>query len=152
MQLRKDSGDSSERRVGGAEDAEARRLLERYRVVAVVGLSKDPGKPSHAVAGYLQAHGYRVLPVNPTITGEVLGEPVYPSLRDIPVPVELVDIFRPPPAVPAIVEDAIAIGAKAIWMQTGIVHQAAAKQARRAGLAVVMDACMMQAHRRFSGA
>lgn len=122
-------------------------LLERHKTIAVVGLSNDPAKPSHAVPRYLKERGYTVIPVNPAAQGELLGARVYASLRDIPTPVDIVEIFRPSQDVPAIVEDAIAIGAKAIWMQQGIVHDAAAQRARAAGLAVVMDQCMMTVHR-----
>ena len=128
-------------------DEEAWTLLQHVKTIAVVGLSKDPAKPSHAVAAYLQGHGYRVIPVNPTAQGELLGERVYASLKDIPQPVDAVDIFRPPQDVPAIVDEAVAIKAKAVWMQEGIVHNAAATRATQAGLHVVMDRCMMKVHR-----
>jgi predicted CoA-binding protein len=98
------------------------------------------------VAAYLQKAGYRIIPVNPNLTS-VLGETAYPHLRAVPVPVDVVDIFRRPEAVPEIVEDAIAIGARAVWMQDGIVHNAAADRARQAGLVVVMNKCMMREHR-----
>ena len=127
-------------------DEEVAALLARAKTIAVVGLSKDPSKPSHRVPQYLQSQGYRIIPVNPTAQGELLGERVYASLRDVPGPVDIVDIFRLPQDVPPIVEDAIAIKAKAVWMQEGIVHNAAADRARRAGLAVVMDRCMLKVH------
>ena len=127
-------------------DAEAQALLARAKTIAVVGLSKDPAKPSHRVPAYLQAQGYRIIPVNPTAQGELLGERVYASLREVPVPIDIVDIFRLPQDVPPIVEDAITIKAKAIWMQEGIVNDAAAARARQAGLAVVMDRCMLKVH------
>jgi predicted CoA-binding protein len=118
----------------------------------VVGCSTNPDKPSHFVPKYLQQHGYRVLPVNPTAAGQhLLDEKVYGSLNEIPMEVEIVDIFRPPKDVPPIVEAAIAIGAKAIWMQEGIVNNEAAARAKAAGLAVVMDKCMMKVHRAMGG-
>lgn len=125
-------------------------ILRNYRTVAVVGLSSRPDRPSHEVAAYLKEHGYRIIPVNPR-EGEVLGERAYPDLCSIPEPVEVVDIFRRPRQVPRVVAEAIRIGAKAVWMQKGIVHEAAARRARRAGLAVVMDRCMMSEHRRLMG-
>jgi predicted CoA-binding protein len=128
-------------------DAEAGRLLVRAKTIAVVGLSANPDKPSHHVPKYLQEHGYAIIPVNPTAQGEILGKTVYPSLRAVPGPVDIVDVFRPAADVPPIVEDAIAIGAKAIWMQEGIVNNSAADRARSAGLQVVMNKCMMKIHR-----
>ena len=101
---------------------------------------------SYEVAAYLQTHGYRILPVNPNAS-EILGEPCYPDLRSIPGTVDLVDVFRRPGATPPIAEEAVAIGAKAFWLQIGIVHEEAASIARAAGLAVVMDRCTMVEHR-----
>jgi len=112
--------------------------LAGSRTIAIVGLSPNPARPSHGVAEYLQHQRYRIIPVNPTID-EVLGEKSYPDLESIPVPIDMVDIFRRPDQVPAIVEDAIAIGAKYIWMQDGVVNEEAADRARAAGLSVVMD-------------
>lgn len=129
-----------------ATTEEVRRILASARTVAVVGLSDKPERDSHRVAAYLQRAGYRIIPVNPNLTS-VLGEKAYPNLRAIPEPVDVVDIFRKPEAVPEIVEDAIAIGARVVWMQDGIVHNAAADRARQAGLAVVMNKCMMREHR-----
>jgi predicted CoA-binding protein len=126
------------------------RILERYQHIAMVGLSSNPFRPSHFAAIYLLAEGYDVIPVNPR-EKQVLGRQCYPSLRDIPGPVEVVDIFRDPSAVPAIVEEAIAIGAKVIWMQLGVIHDPAAERARQAGLQVVMDRCMKIEHARFFG-
>lgn len=120
------------------EDIEA--VLNMHRV-AVVGLVSNPSKASFTVGHYLQAHGYEVIPVNPT-EEEVLGEKSYRSLRDLPEPPEVVDIFRRADHTPAIVDDAIAIGAKAVWFQLGIVNEEAARKAREAGLIVVMDRCM----------
>jgi predicted CoA-binding protein len=126
------------------------RILESYRRIAMVGLSSNPFRPSHFAAIYLISEGYDVIPVNPR-EAEVLGRKAYPSLRDIPGPVEVVDIFRESAAVPAIVEDAIAVGAKVVWMQLGVIHEEAAERARRAGLEVVMDRCMKIEHARFFG-
>jgi predicted CoA-binding protein len=120
-------------------------ILKTYRVVAVVGLSSDPGRPSHQVARYLQDHGYRIIPVNPGCQ-EVLGEKCYASLRDIPFPVEVVDIFRNVEAIPAIVDEAITVGAKAVWMQQGLEEPRSAQKARQAGLRVVMNRCMKVEH------
>ena len=129
--------------LSNATSEELRRILRTYKTVAVVGLSDRPDRDSHRVAAYLQQHGYRIVPVNPNVA-TVLGEPAYPGLREVPVPVDVVDIFRKPDAVPEIVEDAIAMGARVIWMQEGIAHNAAADQARAAGLAVVMNKCMLK--------
>ena len=124
-----------------------RSLLAGARVIAVVGLSANPARDSHQVAAYLQQHGYRIIPVNPNIA-EVLGEKAYATLRDVPEPVEIVDVFRQPAAVPGIVADAIAIRARAVWLQEGVVHEAAAATGRAAGLQVVMDRCLLKEHRR----
>ncbi|MGD0611726.1 MAG: CoA-binding protein [Anaerolineales bacterium] len=125
---------------------ELRRILATTRTIAVVGLSDKPDRPSHAVAAYLQQQGYRIIPVNPNLA-EVLGEKAYPSVRDIPEPVDVVDIFRRAEDVPPIVEDAIAKGAKVVWMQLGIINEVAAARADAAGLKVVMDTCIEVAHR-----
>ncbi len=116
----------------------------------MVGLSPDPFRPSHFAAIYLISEGYDVIPVNPR-ESQILGRKCYPSLREIPTPVEIVDIFRNSAAVPGIVEDAIAVGAKVIWMQLGVIHEQAAERARAAGLEVVMDRCMKIEHARFFG-
>ncbi len=126
--------------------AELRQILATVKTIAVVGLSDDLGRPSYGVASYLQGQGYRIIPVNPNLR-EVLGEKAYASLRDIPEPVDVVDIFRRPEHVPAIVEEAIAIGAKVIWMQLGVTHEAAAARAEAAGLTVVRESCMGATHR-----
>ena len=115
-------------------------ILNTYRVFAVVGLSDRPDRPSHSVAAFLKGRGYRIVPVNPNLT-KVLEETCYPSLQAIPFPVEVVDIFRRSELVAPIVEDAIAIGAKAVWMQLGVIDERAAARARAAGLEVVMDRC-----------
>lgn len=120
-------------------------ILTRYRTVAVVGLSPDSGKPSHEVALYLKRAGYRIIPVNPAVA-EVFGERSYPTLAEVPDEVEIVDVFRRSEFVPEIVEQAIAKGAKVVWMQEGVVHEEAARRAREAGLQVVMDRCMLKEH------
>jgi uncharacterized protein len=130
--------------VSSPED-EVRAILSAYRTIAVVGLSPNPDRPSHEVSAYMQEMGYRIIPVNPNAPA-VLGEVAYRSLRDIPQPVEIVDIFRRPEHVPAIVDDAIAIGAKVIWMQLGISDEASAARALAAGLAVVMNRCIATTH------
>ncbi|GAB4204477.1 MAG: CoA-binding protein [Roseiflexaceae bacterium] len=126
------------------------RILRNYRTIAMVGLSANPFRPSHFAAIYMLAEGYNVIPVNPR-EQEILGRRCYPSLRDIPEPVEIVDIFREPKAVPPIVEEAIAIGAKVVWMQLGVINEEAARRANEAGLEVVMDACVKIEHARFFG-
>ena len=120
-------------------------ILETYRTIAVVGLSSRPYRASHGVSRYMQRAGYRIIPVNPLET-EVLGEKAYPSLDDVPESFEIVDIFRRSEFVPDIVEAAIRRKAKVIWMQQGVVHEAAAERARAAGLEVVMDLCILQEH------
>jgi len=127
------------------KDDDVRELLRGARTIAVVGLSTDPAKASYGVSRYMKERGYRIIPVNPGAQ-EILGEKAYPNLTAIPEPVDIVDIFRPPPAVPPIVEEAIRIGAKAVWMQEGISHAEAAQQAEAAGLAVVQDRCIMKEH------
>jgi hypothetical protein len=117
------------------------RILTRYRTVAIVGASPDPERPSYRVADFLKKEGYRIIPVTPK-GGEILGEKVYPNLTSIPEPVEVVDIFRRAEEIPPVVEEAIAIGAKAVWMQEGLINEEAAGKARKAGLLVVMDHCM----------
>jgi len=130
---------------------DVQRLLKQTKTIAVVGLSDKPDRDSYQIAAYLQQQGYRIIPVNPRAT-EVLGEKAYPSLRDVPEPVDVVDIFRRSEDVPPIVADAIAIGAKAVWMQAGIVNEEAAASAEAAGLTVIMDACMRSAHRTLKAA
>ena len=116
-------------------------ILNFSRVVAVVGLSASPDRPSYKVASYLREQGYRIIPVNPT-EKEILGGLCYPNLASIPESVDVVDIFRRSEDVPPIVEEAIKIGAKAVWMQEGVINEKAAARAREAGLMVVMDKCM----------
>lgn len=122
------------------QDPDLKRLFETVRTIAVVGCSPRPERPGHYVAKYLQDLGYRIIPVNPG-QSEILGEKCYASLRDIPEPVDMVDCFRRAEDIPPVVEDAIAIGAKFIWMQLGIVNDEAAKRAMEAGIEVVMDRC-----------
>jgi len=122
-------------------------ILKEGRTVAVVGLSPKPDRPSYVVARYLQAQGYRIIPVNPN-TQEILGEKAYPTLLSIPEKVDIVDIFRRPEDVPPVVEEAIKIGARVVWMQEGIVNEEAALRAREAGLKVVMDRCLKKEHQR----
>ena len=121
------------------------RILEHYKTVAVVGLSPKPERDSHKVAKYLKDQGYKIVPVNPG-QKEILGETCYPNLTAIPFPVEVVDIFRRPDAMPSIVDEAIEVGAKVVWMQLGLVHNQAAEKARRAGLDVVMNKCIKIEH------
>ena len=120
-------------------------ILEKYKTIAVVGLSSQTWRPSYGVSQYMQSVGYRIIPVNPNET-EVLGEKAYPTLDDVPEPFEIVDIFRRPEYVPDIVEAAIRRHARVIWMQQGVVNEEAAERARDAGLEVVMDRCILQDH------
>ena len=123
-------------------DEDIAELLTNARTIAVVGASDRPGRPSYGVMRFLQDHGYRVLPVNPQITGEhVLGEFVWRELAQIGVPIDIVDIFRRPEAAGEAVDQAIFVGAKAVWMQLGVINEAAAERAEAAGLTVVMDRC-----------
>jgi uncharacterized protein len=116
------------------------------RTIAVVGLSEDPNKPSHYVSAYMQQHGYKIYPANPSIT-EVLGEKSYASLADLPVKPDIVDVFRLPKFIPAIVDEMIQLGLPNLWIQQGIIHQEAAARAESAGIRVVMDHCIMVEHR-----
>jgi len=126
-----------------------RAILNRTKTIAVVGASTDLWRPSFGVTDYLRRVGYRVIPVNPMALGQSLhGEPFQASLLDIREPVDLVNVFRRPEAIPDVVEDAIAIGAPAIWLQLGIRHKAAARRAENAGMTVVMDRCISVEHRR----
>jgi predicted CoA-binding protein len=122
-------------------------ILTKYKRIAVVGLSSNPARPSHGVSEYMQSVGYQIIPVNPNET-DVLGEPSYERLQDVPQKIEIVDIFRRPEEVPPVVDAAIAVGAKVVWMQLGVESQAAAKKAQAAGLAVVMDACLLIEHKK----
>ena len=122
-------------------------ILRKYHTIGVVGLSSDETREAYGVSKYMQDAGYRIIPVHPAET-EVLGEQAYPDLASIPEPVEIVDVFRRAEFVPDIVDEAIAAGAKVIWLQSGIVHEEAAAKAREAGLEVVMDRCIRTVHRR----
>ena len=124
-----------------------KRILNSSRVVAVVGLSPKPDRPSYNVAGYLKENGYKIVPVNPKAE-EILREACYPDISSIPEPVDAVDIFRRSEEVPAIVEEAIKIGAKVVWMQEGVINEEASTRAREAGLLVVMDRCMLKEHQK----
>ena len=124
--------------------------LRAARTVAIVGLSKDPLRPSNFIGFYLKRHGYTIVPVNPRET-EILGEKSYPSLKDIPFPVDVVDVFRRPDAVPDIAREAVAIKAKALWLQFGVINPEGARIAEEGGLAVIMDRCMKVEHARHLG-
>jgi predicted CoA-binding protein len=128
------------------DDATAERILRSFRHVAVVGVSDNPARPSYEVASYLRRAGYQITPVNPTIAAwqDLIA---YPDLRAAPGPIEVVDVFRRSELVDPVVDDAIAIGAKAVWMQDGVINHPAAARARAAGLLVVMDRCMLRDHR-----
>jgi len=126
------------------------RSVRGARTVAIVGLSKDPLRPSNFIGFYLRRHGYTIVPVNPR-EQEILGERSYPGLRDIPFPVDIVDVFRRPDAVPDIARDAVAIGAKALWLQFGVISPEGARIAEDGGLDVVMDRCMKVEHARHLG-
>jgi predicted CoA-binding protein len=127
-----------------------REILHNARTVAVVGLSPDPLRPSNFVGFYLKRHGYQVVPVNPKET-EILGEKSYPSLSAIPFPIDVVDVFRRPEAVPGIAREAVQIGAKALWLQFGVISQEGADIAEQGGLQVVMDRCVKVEHARHMG-
>lgn len=117
-------------------------ILRATKTIALVGASNNPQRPSHEVMAFLQARGFRVIPVNPGLAGQsLLGEKVFGALGEIGEPIDMVDIFRRSEAVPPLVDEAMALGVKTVWMQLGVIHQAAAAQARAAGLTVVMDRC-----------
>jgi predicted CoA-binding protein len=122
-------------------------ILKKYKTIAVVGLSPNPARPSFGVTEYMQGAGYRIIPVNPNET-EVLGEKSYARLEDVPGKIEIVDMFRRAAEAPPVVESAIKVGAKVVWMQLGIENAEAAERARAAGLIVVEDACILVEHRR----
>jgi predicted CoA-binding protein len=128
------------------------RLLTAYKIIAMVGLSSDPYRPSHFAAIYMQSHGYDIIPVNPTVAGqEILGQRVYASLAEIPRPVEIVDVFRKPEECVELAKQAVAIGAKALWLQLGIANDEAIRIAREAGLETVQNRCVKIEHARFFG-
>ena len=133
------------------ERSEIRRLLRDARTVAVVGLSADAARPSHGVARYLLEHGYRIIPVNPNCK-QVLGQPCYPDLRSVPVPVDVVDVFRRPAECAAVAREAVAIGARALWLQLGVVDEQARRIGEGGGLTVVMDRCIQVEHARLLAA
>ena len=122
-------------------------ILTRYKRIAVVGLSSNPARPSYGVTEYMQSSGYHIIPVNPNET-DVLGEPSYARLEDVPQKVEIVNVFRRPEEVSPVVDAAIRVGAKVVWMQLGIANEAAARKAQAAGLTVVMDACILVEHKK----
>lgn len=122
-------------------------LLKRAKTIAVVGLSDSPLRPSHGVSAYMQTQGYRIIPVNPTIHG-ALGEKAVATLADVKEKVDIVDIFRRSEFVAEVVDEAIQLGVPAIWMQEGVIHEQAAEKARKAGIFVVMDRCILKEHRR----
>lgn len=127
-----------------------RRVLQNHRTLAVVGLSADWFRPSYFAAKYMQEHGYRIIPVNPKYT-EILGETCYPSLKDIPHPVDIVDVFRKPADTPAIAQESVDIGAKVFWLQLGVINPDAQAIAENAGLTVVVDHCVKIEHARLFG-
>lgn len=127
-------------------DDEIGALLQRSRTIAVVGLSDSPLRPSHGVSAYMQQHGYKIIPVNPGIKG-ALGEKAVASLSDVREKIDIVDVFRRPDAVPEVVDEAIRLKVPAIWMQEGVIHEPSAEKARKAGIFVVMDRCILKEHR-----
>ncbi|HVN76315.1 MAG TPA: CoA-binding protein [Thermoanaerobaculaceae bacterium] len=145
--------ESCEFPLSNASDDEIDGILATARTIAVVGLSDKPERDSYRVAAYLQAHGYTIVPVNPAVP-EILGQKCYQDVTSIPreVVIDVVDIFRRPEFIPAIVDQAIARGARTVWMQLGLAHNAAADRARAAGLAVVMDRCLKIEHARWLAA
>lgn len=135
----------------GYQDArEIAQIVRSARTVAIVGLSPNELRPSNFVGFYLQRHGYRVIPVNPRAS-EILGEPSYASLSDVPDRIDIVDVFRQPDAVPAVAEEAVAVSAGALWLQFGVISIEGAEIARRGGLAVVLDRCLKVEHARHLG-
>jgi predicted CoA-binding protein len=131
--------------MSGSEADRITDLLASAKTIAVVGLTDTPTRPSYGVSHYMQSQGYRIIPVNPNIQ-QWEGEKAYPSLLDVPEKIDIVNVFRRPDAVPEVVEQAIQIKAPVIWMQEGVVHHEAAKRARRAGVFVVMDKCILKEH------
>jgi predicted CoA-binding protein len=123
-----------------------REVLLRSKAIAVVGLSNSPLRPSHGVSAYMQTHGYKIIPVNPDIRG-ALGEKSYPSLMDVPDKIDMVNIFRRPEFVEEIVDQAIQLKIPAVWMQEGVINEKAAERARKAGMFVAMDLCILKEHR-----
>ena len=132
------------------DDQMMKDILVSAKTIASVGLSSNQEKESYWIVSYLKDQGYRIIPVNPT-ADEIMGEKAYPDLESVPEKIDVVQVFRKPEDVPPVVDSAIKVGAKAVWMQEGIVHEEAAQKARAAGLQVVMDACMRVTHRRLIG-
>jgi predicted CoA-binding protein len=130
-------------------DSQIKKILEEAKTIAVVGLASSPLRPSYGVSAYMQQQGYRIIPVNPTIS-EALGEKAYATLRDIPkdIKIDIVDVFRRPDAVPDIVDEVIELKLPVLWLQETVVHEEAAEKARKAGVFVVMDECILKDHRR----
>lgn len=130
-------------------DDQIRQVLEKAKTIAVVGLASSPLRPSYGVSAYMQQQGYRIIPVNPTIA-DSLGEKAYPSLRDIPkeIKIDIVDVFRRPDAVPEIVDEVIELKLPVLWLQETVIHEEAAEKARKAGVLVIMDQCILKDHRR----
>lgn len=128
-------------------DADMIEMLREGKSIAVVGLSSKRMRPSYGVAAYMQQHGYRIIPVNPAET-EVLGEKAYGTLGEVPEKIDIIDVFRRPDGVPEVVDAAIALGVKYLWLQEDVIHEAAAEKARAAGIKVVMDRCILKEHRR----
>jgi len=124
-------------------------LLRSAKTIAVVGLSNNPARTSNGVSAYMQSQGYRIIPVNPAIS-EALGEKAYPTLSEVPEKIDIVNVFRRPEHVPEVVDEAIRLGVPAIWMQEGVVHEAAAEKARQAGIFVVMNRCILKEHGRLA--
>jgi predicted CoA-binding protein len=133
-----------------ADDAEIVRVLKTAKVIALVGASANPDRDSHEVMAFLQRKGHRVIPVNPGLAGQtLLGETVYAKIADIPVPIDMVDVFRNSDAAGPVVDEAIAAGAPCVWMQLGVVNDAAAERGRKAGLTIIMDRCPKIEYSRF---
>ena len=132
------------------DDQMMKDILLSAKTIASFGLSSNPGKESYGIVQYLKGQGYHIIPINPTAE-EILGEKSYPDLESVPEPIDVVQVFRRPEDVPPVVDSAIKVGAKVVWMQEGIVNEEAAQKAREAGLQVVMDACMRVTHRRLIG-
>jgi uncharacterized protein len=128
------------------ESEQITELLKKSKNIAVVGLSSSPMRPSYGVSAYLQSHGYKIIPVNPEIKG-ALGEKAYASLSEVPEKIDIVDIFRRSEFVPSVVDEAIRLKPAAIWMQEGVQHEAAAEKARKVGILVVQDRCLLKEHR-----
>jgi predicted CoA-binding protein len=134
--------------LSGVESERIADLLRRAKTIAVVGLTDSPIRPSYGVSSYMQSQGYRIIPVNPKVK-DSLGEKSYASLLDVPEKIDIVNIFRRPEAVPEVVDQAIQLKVPAIWMQEGVIHEQAAEKARKAGVFVVMDRCILKEHVRY---